>query len=384
MNAKRIVRWSIVLLLLAALPGLTAALTGKNDTIVLNDYEFGSIWFDPATEGCSEDLWHFTMPHSGYVLIDNWAHGASDYSALVCLEGGAEPICAPRGSKALIFYSLNVGDYAIRIGGGEQVEEDGICYNYTLILASPLLISAAAGGLGTGVVDSIPFQSGDILAWTRLVKGNTDKWWLLFDASDVGINRNVTNIGKHSGDELQLTLGAQQSLPNVGIVTPYDIIVFDPIRLGNDTAGTFHMGFDGSENQLTTSSEKLDAIAESRYCDFLSTVGTAKVPFYMGYNIRFKDEDLGCWYQDTEWLYGFEGRFVKGLPLEDVIAAAYNDSTDEMYLTIQGNGNIADHRVTQKDIFAINSSDYTWGGLLWHGPDHGWNYNIDAIEYGGQ
>ena len=39
--------------------------------------------------------------------------------------------------------------------------------------------------------------------------------------------------------------------------------------------------------------------------------------------------------------------------------------------------------VTQKDIFAVNYPAYTWGGYVWRGAQHGWNYNIDAIELNG-
>ena len=49
--------------------------------------------------------------------------------------------------------------------------------------------------------------------------------------------------------------------------------------------------------------------------------------------------------------------------------------------------------ITQKDIFRhefeidwFNDEDFSsfyidQCQLMWHGPDHGWNYNIDAIEY---
>ena len=206
---------------------------------------------------------------------------------------------------------------------------------------------------------------------------------MLFDASDVGITKNVSNIEANREDEIVLSLAANQTVAGVGVVTPWDTIIFDPVSYGSNTAGSFRMGFDGSMNQLTASGEKLDAIATSQYCDYLSTTGTATVPFYMGYNIKFKDEDLGCWYQDVEWLFGFESRNVTGLPVEDVIAAAYDDAADKMYLTILGSGKIAGHKVTQKDIFAISYPGYTWGGVIWHGPDHGWNYNIDAFEFDG-
>lgn len=62
---------------------------------------------------------------------------------------------------------------------------------------------------------------------------------------------------------------------------------------------------------------------------------------------------------------------------------AYDDVNDKIYLVIQGTGKIHGHPVTQKDIFALNYPSYSWAGIVWHGPDHGWNYNIDAIELNG-
>ncbi len=74
---------------------------------------------------------------------------------------------------------------------------------------------------------------------------------------------------------------------------------------------------------------------------------------------------------------------IPGMPRENVTALAYDDPSDTMYLTIQRSGTIWGNHVTQRDIFAINYPDYSWGGVVWHGPDHGWNYGIDAIEWNG-
>jgi hypothetical protein len=280
--------------------------------------------------------------------------------------------------EEMLFYNLPAGTYYIGIGDGTGEE----CLSYEVALSSPVLVSAASANLGTGNVAGIPFKAGDILAHSDLNNGE-ERWVMFFDASDVGLSKNVNNISAGEGDELLLSLAANQSVPGVGTVTPWDIIAFDPVSYGENTDGTFRMAFDGSANQLTTSGEKLDAIATSQYCDFMSTTGSATVPYYMGYNIKFKDEDLGCWYTDVEWLWGFESRNVTGLPVEDVYAAAYNQDIDEMYLTILGSGKIAGHAVSQKDIFTINYPGYTWGGYAWRGPQHGWNYNIDAIEWNG-
>jgi hypothetical protein len=194
-------------------------------------------------------------------------------------------------------------------------------------------------------------------------------------------------------------------LPGFGAVTPWDIFVFDPISYGENTAGTFRWGLKGSEHGLTTASEKLDAIDgwvngyERCYGFPVSTAGTASVTGWLG-RMKQDDEDIFCkvyngaW-QPWDWFFDVDGANdapasepkagkVPGLAAEDVIAMAYNDAADRMYLTIQGTGTIAGHAVTQKDIFALNYPSYAWYNFVWRGPQHGWNYNIDAFEYGGR
>ena len=409
MNAKRMIKWAIVLFLLSALPALTVALaqggepTGPQapatwnvyesepndshataDPIALGDVVGGELEYYDFYEICGSDDFRFSLPTDGFILIDishyRWIQVEIDQEGETTLAAQEFQSTGNAYEHHLMFYSLPAGNYYIDLWDDHC--GDGDHYPYEMTVSSPLLLSAAAANLGTGTVAGIPFKAGDILAHSDL-NNEEARRRMFFDASDVGLTKNVTNISAGDGDEMLLSLAANQSVPGAGTVTPWDTIVFDPVSYGNTTAGSFRMSFGAFHQALTLPKPKLDAIATSRYCDYLSTTGTATVPFYMGYNIKFKDEDLGCWYQDTEWLWGFESRFVTGLPVEDVYAAAYNVDADEMYLTILGNGKVFGHKVTQKDIFAINYGDYSWGGYVWRGPDHGWNYNIDAFDYTG-
>lgn len=61
----------------------------------------------------------------------------------------------------------------------------------------------------------------------------------------------------------------------------------------------------------------------------------------------------------------------------------------DYFLVLQGtaalvnpaNGTVVN--VNQKDIVEFGEVTYPYHSIMvrWHGPDHGWNYNIDAIEY---
>ena len=418
MNVKSLAKWSIVLFLLAALPAMTVVMaqgqepanqlpvqsgqtelqtpflepavncnlneSEPNDTrstadvFAFGDAICGHPEYDYESETCGPDWFRFHMPRAGNMMLTVVISPSEGYTWYELSDAAGHSIedVGPFRDH-IMFHGLAAGDYFIHVYNylGES------CGGYQLILERPLLISASAANLGTATVAGIPFRSEDILSYSHLNNGE-ERWAVFFDGSDVGL-KTLTNVEAYGDDQLLLGVAAKHTLSGAGIVTPWDMVIFDPEQYGSDTRGTFLMSFNGRMNDLTASGEKLDAIAASQYCDYLSTTGTATVPFYMGYNIKFKDEDLGCWYTDIEWLFGFESRNVPGMPVEDVFAAAYDDAADKMYLTILGSGQIAGHRVTQKDIFAINYPGYTWDGLAWHGPDHGWNYNIDAVEFNG-
>ncbi len=102
--------------------------------------------------------------------------------------------------------------------------------------------------------------------------------------------------------------------------------------------------------------------------------------------LHFADEDVFCM-EEYNGLLGwgsyFDGSMAAGLAVEDVIGTSMVDYTNRVYRTIAGTGKVAGHKVNQKDIFSLNYPGYSWGAYVWRGPQHGWNYNIDAFEYKG-
>ena len=134
----------------------------------------------------------------------------------------------------------------------------------------------------------------------------------------------------------------------------------------------------------------------------VSTVGTATVTTWGDRQMKQDNEDVLCKVYDEAaggwryWDYFFDvagkrnappsepaAGNVPGLAAENVTAMAYNDHAEKMYLTVGDRASIWGNRLTGYDVFAINYPDYAWGGIVWHGPDHGWDHGIDAIEWNG-
>lgn len=435
MTLKRIGKWAIMLFLLAALPGMTAVLAqgqepAKQAPVVTEPGEsaapvaYNKTESEPnntcatadrvglgdvvrGTVGGANDIDYFVMSPPRFMLVDVDARSLSGGSALdsyLCIDDLNDSTYCNDDSDGLdsmsfLTFGFSHGDEAC-ISVKDLYNRGGSGYTYQLVISEPLLISAHAANLGTGTVAGIPFRSEDILAWSRLNTGE-EKWVMFFDGSDVGIIRNVWNVATgfdymESSRDILLGLANNQTVPGLSpAVTPYDVIRFSG-QYGPNTSGSFSWAWRGSQRLLTTTGEKIDGIGSWDMVGLpngtgtegfgISTVGKAIVEN----GLVLQDEDIGIlerWYnlQWTGWSQALDGSSFPGMGVEDVFALSLGYEGDHWHVVILGNGNIAGHRVTQKDIFEVCPSDAYcsfWQGM-WHGPDHGWNYNIDAIEYTG-
>ncbi len=467
MNNKRIVRWVIVLFLLAALPGLTAALaqgqeppakqplpavselgetavlipwanseSEPNNTFATADvpggpqYRSGRIVIG-GTIGQWGDIDYYRLwtpvtysdDTNHAVLIDVEAEAiGSPLDAVICLysDDFVELACSDDTDTydSMLYYNfesdrvhyLSVQDY--------DNDDGGSAYKYQILVSSPLLISAAAANLGTGNVAGIPFQSGDVLAWSSFQPQDSttiyEKWVMFLDLSDLNVKGNLTNLagGWRNSDYLLVGFGANLNLPGItGKVTPWDVVVFNPTQVGPVTSGVFQRWWAGKNQGLTTTAEKIDAIDWPNWSGvtrlYVSTMGAASVRGPSAATLKLADEDVGLWIGTGTpyWVNTFDGDrpsgFWWGLGKEDVIAfsrdtdLAGEDCFEEQDLIVfQGpatvwyedeNEELQTLNVTQKDIVSFED-DGCWGvgydiNVIWHGPDHGWNYNIDAIEW---
>lgn len=249
-------------------------------------------------------------------------------------------------------------------------------FRYDLTVYQPLLVSATTAGTIAG----IHFTPADVLAHADLNDG-LEKWLMFFDASDVGITRNVTALQTDSINYMLLSFGADQPVAGLGTVTPFDVVNFYPSRLGPDTRGDFEWEVRGARIGLTEPGEHIDALSLAEHYWGISTTGTATVPLWTG-ELTARDEDVMrlIWESGDDWdehLF-FDGSAVKGLGREDITAASTDDRY--AYYVIQGSGRVDGIPLTQNDIFIV---DRDWNralGRYWSGRDHHFPYAIDAIQ----
>jgi hypothetical protein len=176
----------------------------------------------------------------------------------------------------------------------------------------PFLISPAA----SGSVGGVAFTPADILKFDPATG-----WSLYFDASDVGVSKNLTALEMLDDGRILMSFAANQSTPG-GVFTPQDVARFVPTSIGPNTAGSFQWEMNGSDYGLTTSNEKIDAlgiIGDGRLA--ISTVGAAAVPLPSGASLKAQDEDaLGHSRATHEWSAYFDGTVIPGLVAEDLNA----------------------------------------------------------------
>ena len=236
-----------------------------------------------------------------------------------------------------------------------------------------------------GTVDGVTFTAGDILKFTP---GNG--WSMFFDASDVGISKNVSAFEIEAGGDILLSLAAAQSVAPLGIVAPQDVIRFRPTSTGDTTAGSFALVFDGSANLLTTSNERIDALAlagDGRLA--LSTFGAAAVKRPNGTVLKAQDEDaLGFNLASGQWSEYFNGTAIPGLAAEDINALWIDPATGDLYISIVGGFNLGGVGTPSvqgdgKDIVKLSPSGAPGGytpSLFWDGSANGFPAGIDGLE----
>jgi hypothetical protein len=197
---------------------------------------------------------------------------------------------------------------------------------------------------------------------------------LIFDGSSVGIGGtditavDVVDLPFGEGSGFLIVLESATTLPGLGTVTPWDVILFTPTDVGPaTTAGSFSMYLDGSDVLLTTNGERIDAIHAIENGLFISTRGNARVRANPGEtnagSVRARDEDLLRYTPTTNtWSLYFDGSDVAlGAGSEDVDGASITENGD-IYLTTRGSFNVGGGvSGPDEDIFTCVSPTLTPG-----------------------
>jgi hypothetical protein len=166
----------------------------------------------------------------------------------------------------------------------EPSSAGGANHLYEVTLDKPLYLTMK----NDGQIAGISYKAGDILVYYMCA----DRWEMFFDASDVGVSKNLRGFAILPGlshGPILMTFGAAANIPGIGAVAGQDIVAFTMNESGEQTSGTFAKFFDGSDVGLTTNGEFLDALAVDENGDVLLSIkGTGSVS---GIN-TIKDEDI--------------------------------------------------------------------------------------------
>lgn len=143
------------------------------------------------------------------------------------------------------------------------------------------------------VPDVGPIEDHDIVRFdaTSLGENTTGTFSLYLDGSDVGLNttkEDIDAITLLDDGRLIISTVSTVSVPGVSAVDE-DLLAFIPTSLGADTAGSWELYFDGSEVELSSSGEDVDAahVAPVDGKIYLSTNNVFAVPGLSG-----GDEDV--------------------------------------------------------------------------------------------
>ncbi len=245
-------------------------------------------------------------------------------------------------------------------------ENDGKIYEFSLGGGSsqpPGSSTTYVSSSTDGTVNGISFKDEDILAFDTTAKA----WSLYFDGSDVGLNGSGADVDAfhlNSDGNILLSFNQTVTLPDVGSVDENDIVRFVPTSTGSNTAGTYKLYFDGSDVNLTGSSEDIDAIAfapDGRLV--ISTVGDVIVPGATSSGgarkaedlLAFKATSLGASTSGT-WETYFDGSDVGLSGTAENVTGARIDNTGEIYLTTQGAFAVPGVSGDSADIFTFDPS----------------------------
>ncbi len=250
-----------------------------------------------------------------------------------------------------------------------------------------VLYLSATGG---GTVDDVSYADEDILAYDL----DSGAWSLFIDGSDVGLkgsnDRDIDAFHLLDDNTLLFSIVADSTLPDVGSVEDSDIIQFVPSAIGDDTAGSFSLFFDGSDVGLDDSNENIDAFTVLGNGDLIiSTLSSWNVGGLSGMDedlLRFTPASTGV-NTSGSWSLFFDGSDA-GLAdtyHEDIQAVWSEPDASALYLSTYGPFAVSGASGDSADILrcspdSLGSNTICSYDLFWDGSSHGFaGENVDGL-----
>ena len=206
------------------------------------------------------------------------------------------------------------------------------------------------------LMNSGPTTVGNLSAVNEedIILLSNGSWSMVFDGSDVGVTGELDAFHFLDADSILFSLGGSAVLPGAGSVQDEDIVRFDATSLGDNTAGTLSLYFDGSDVGLNASDEDIDALdvlPDGRI--IISTTGNFSVTGASG-----ADEDLFAFTPATlggvttgTWAIYFDGSDVSLTTSGEDIDAAGVAGNGAIYLSTTGNFAVTGVSGADEDVF---------------------------------
>lgn len=221
---------------------------------------------------------------------------------------------ASSGSFSLYFDGSDVGLASAAVDGMTILGDGSILLSFTAAFSVAGLIGGPGGSTSVADTDIVRFTPTSLGANTNGV------FEFYFDGSDVGLTtsgEDVDSIGIDASGRLVLSVTSTGSVTGLTGIQDEDLFVFTATSLGQATAGSFSMLFDGSDVGLSTTADEDITAAHlgASGAVYLSTLGAFSVTGASGGDedvIRFTPTSLGDTTAGTFTLY-LDGSAV-GMP----------------------------------------------------------------------